>query len=156
MIMKKIFLCAAAILLQAAFFPFFMVRGASFNAMLFVLTLFCFSGSGAAELFSYAIFSGAVLDALSGAPFGALSLAYAAAAVFLSLFARIFPHENTVHFGIFILSASVFFSFIAQGMSVITGSFPAPIILSALFAALAYNMVGGVSMYYVMKKWITL
>lgn len=152
--MKKIFLLAAAIVLQAALFPALMARGAGFNATLFILVLFCFLGAGAAELFSYALFSGIVLDALSGAPFGVLAMTYAATAVFLSAFTRIFQRENTVHFVIFILCATVFSLFAAYGMLRIIGSFPARIIPADILVQVVYNAVIGVSFYYIIKKWI--
>lgn len=152
--MKKVLLCAAAVVLQAAFFPSLAVRGASFNATLFILVWFCFSGVGAAELFAYALFSGIALDALSGAPFGALALAYAATAVLLRVCARVFPRENMAHFAVYISCATAFFFFAAEGMWYVIGSFPAHIVFADMFAAVAYNAVGGVFFYWVMKKWI--
>lgn len=152
--MKKFFLLVAAIVLQAALFPVLTARGAGFNATLFILALFCFGGVGAAELFSYALFSGIVLDALSGAPFGVLAMTYAATAVFLSAFTRVFQRENTVHFVIFILCATVFFFFASDGMLRIIGSFPARIIPADILAQVVYNTVVGVFFYHMIKKWI--
>lgn len=143
-----------AIIAQATVFQFIKMYGVSFDAVLAVAIVLGFLRGDYQRLLIPVFIAGIILDGMSGAPFGAVTIALVAAVTVLSALSAVLAREHVVHFLVFALVGSICFSvtvfFITMIMDPRTG-----MSATGVLPVIGYNGAGALILY-LFSRWIIL
>jgi len=150
--MKQIVSLFIAAVLEATFFQAWGIYGVSFNAVLALLVLFGFYGGGWKKLLFPAVFSGIMLDALSAAPFGLITLDLMLAVGLFWFLARFIPRENAAHFILFSVATTAWFYLFLSVPTYLSGSAGAGVLFARLLGEVVYTVFGAFLIYVAVKS----
>ena len=134
--LPAIFLTAA--LVQATVVQRWETTETRLNLVLSLLIILVFVRSNTKHLASIVLFSGILMDILSGLPFGALTLSLLLTALLLDIIVLFLPHRNVLHLIIFAIMGTIAYQVIEYGLTrsvlyLSSADYSLPLVSPALF-----------------------
>lgn len=152
--MKAFVLFSVAVVAQATVFQYLKEYGISFDCVLAVAIVLGFFRGEYQRLMLPAFIIGIVLDSMSGAPFGATTVALMVSLFALSILAVTLAREHVVHFIVFAGIGSVLFSATVFFITAVLDPHATMPVIGVL-SVIGYNSAGALILY-LFSRWIIL